>query len=211
MLRKDEHRKARSADAQAAHAYRNAAVGGNMGHGTQLHPAPLRRRFKAFLLDSLVIAAYLCVLLGVGVIVKFALLPTHAGRLSPLAMDLVAFLLTILPAILYFAIQEGGQYHATKGKRRAGIEVAAADGGSPGLDRALVRSALKFAPWQLAHTSLFHIPGWPFAPAAPGGWVMLGLFTAQGLVVIYVLLILITKSHRTLYDRASGTMVIVSS
>ncbi|MCA9886651.1 MAG: hypothetical protein KC708_26955, partial [Anaerolineae bacterium] len=61
--------------------------------------------------------------------------------------------------------------------------------------------------WQLAHTCLFHIPGWPMAPAEPSGWVIAGLIAVQGLVLLYLLLLAL-RPHRPPYDWAAGTQVV---
>jgi len=72
-----------------------------------LQPAPVGRRFVAFILDFMLIASYLVVLLGVGVGVSLISGQDPPRSLTPRVMDLVAFLLAVLPVILYFASQEG--------------------------------------------------------------------------------------------------------
>ena len=72
-----------------------------------------------------------------------------------------------------------------------------------------MRSALKFLPWQIAHTSIYHIEGWPFAPEEPSPPVMAGFVLVYVLVGIYVLSALISKRHRTPYDWAAGSTVII--
>ena len=173
-------------------------------------PAPLSRRFAAFCFDFAVVAGYLAVLLGIGM----GLAHGGAAGLRPLTpgmTDLVAFLLTVLPVALYFALQEGSPSQATWGKRRAGIRVASAAGGPLGYRGALVRSLVKFAPWQLAHTSLVHVPGWPAAPGSPSALVMTGFVVAQGLVVLYVALMAFTPTRRAPYDWIAGSIVIAES
>ena len=145
--------------------------------------------------------------LGFGALRLGILPPIEAS--SPWTMDLLAFVTTVLPVTLYFTLQEGGSSQATWGKRKAGIRVIALDGQPVGYRRSLVRSAAKLAPWQLAHTCLFHIPGWPVVTAAPSALVVLGLAVAQGLVVVYLVALFFTRSHRTPYDRVAGTVVTV--
>lgn len=174
-------------------------------------PAPLGKRFVAFLLDYLIIAGYLIALLAVGTGLTLAVGPGPREPLAPLVMDLVAFLFAVLPVILYFALQEGGPSQATFGKRRVGIRVAAIGGGNLSRGRAFARSVFKFAPWQLAHTSLLHIPGWPFDPEVPGGLVTVGLVAAQGLVALYVVLMVTTRTRQTPYDWMAGAVVTLSS
>jgi hypothetical protein len=66
--------------------------------------------------------------------------------------------------------------------------------------RAFLRSFLKFLSWQIAHTSLFHWEGWPFAPAEPTLLVVVGFGLVYLLVGIYVASALNSKSHRIPYD-----------
>jgi uncharacterized RDD family membrane protein YckC len=171
-------------------------------------PAPIVKRAAACTLDFLVVFAWLALLLGIGVGVLRIIGSDGERTVSPVVMDLVAFCLTVLPVSVWFAVQEGGPKQATWGKRRVGIRVEAAAGGPLGMRRALVRSIVKFAPWQIAHTSLFHVPGWPFQPEDPGVVVMSGLIGSQALVVVYVLVAVVTRRHRTPYDVVSGAIVV---
>ena len=178
---------------------------------TILHHAGFVKRVAAFALDYLIIASYLVVLLGIGVGVTFAFGPL--GRtgwfLSPMVLDAMAFLTAVLPVILYFAFQESSSAQATWGKRKMGLKVVNAHDQRLKTPQAFVRAAIKFLPWQMAHTSLFHIPGWPFAPEEPTQMVAVGLILAQTLAVAYLILLGIGKAHRTPYDWASGAFVVV--
>lgn len=166
-------------------------------------PAGFAKRLLAFAFDFLPIAAYLLVLIGIG---------TGAVRItgelvvlnSPWTMDLFAFLVLIFPVILYFALQEGSQRQATWGKHKVGIKVVNAQGLKLSGRQALVRSAVKFFPWQLAHTCVFQIK---FGQTSP--WLVIGAVLAQVLVVTYVLSVIISKEHRAPYDRLSGAYVIL--
>jgi uncharacterized RDD family membrane protein YckC len=112
--------------------------------------------------------------------------------------------------MLYFALQESSIRRATWGKRKAGIRVVNARGGTFTRKRALVRAALKLLPWQIAHTSIFHIEGLPFSPADPSGIVIAGFVLAYLLAGIYVMSMPVSKQHRTPYDRAAGSYVVVA-
>jgi hypothetical protein len=76
--------------------------------------------------------------------------------------------------------------------------------------RALLRSALRLLPWQIAHTSIYHIPGWPLAPEEPSLMVMAGFVLIYVLVGSYLLSALLSKRHRTPYDWAAGSVVIAA-
>ena len=67
---------------------------------------------------------------------------------------------------------------------------------------------MEFLPWQIAHTCLFHIPGWPLAPGAPPAWVIAGFGLVWLLVISYLATLGLSKSHRTPYDRLAGSKVL---
>ncbi len=176
-----------------------------------LRYAGLTKRITAFALDYLIITSYLVVLLGVGITITTIAGPLEqisAPSASPILMDAIAFLTAILPVIMYFTFQEGSNFQATWGKRKVGIKVVNATGNKLSKRRAFLRSLVKFLPWQLAHTSLFHIKGWPFAPENPTPIVTTGLILAQVLIVAYIITLMLNKMHRTPYDWASGAFVI---
>ncbi len=135
--------------------------------------AGLRPRLLAFALDYLLIAAYAIALAAVTFAASASPLRSTLAVITatPASRDAVAFVTIVLPVILYFALQEGSARQGTWGKRRLGLRVTALDGGQLPLGRAFVRALVKFLPWQIAHTCLFHIPGWPLAPTAPPAWV----------------------------------------
>lgn len=165
-------------------------------------PVGFARRLTAFAIDFLLIAAYILVLGVIGVS-TMRLTSELVALASPWTMDLLAFLVLILPVILYFALQEGSQRQATLGKRWVGIVVVNAQGQKLSWRQALIRSAIKFSPWQLAHTCLFQIWSGQTSP-----WLSIGALLAQGLVGIYVLSIILSKDHRAIYDWLSGAYVI---
>ena len=169
------------------------------------------KRLKAFLLDYLIILAYLVVLAGVnyGVILSGGVLENVSPIFaSPTARDAIAFLTLILPVILYFTLQESSSKRATWGKRKVDIRVVNASGGRLSKKQAFVRSLVKFLPWQIAHTCIYHIEGLPFSPVEPSSMVMAGFALVYLLVGIYIASALISKKHRTPYDRAAGSFVI---
>lgn len=157
----------------------------------------------AFAFDFLFVAAYILVLVGLGVGTS-RITSELVVVASPWTMDLFAFLVLILPVILYFALQEGSQRQATWGKHKVGIKVVNAQGQKLSGRQALIRSAVKFFPWQLAHTCVIQI--W-FGRTSP--WLTIGALLAQVLVVTYVLSIMISKAHRAPYDWLSGADVII--
>ena len=164
------------------------------------------RRMGAFIIDILPIVIYIFITLAIGI--GFVRGPLKdADPLDPVLSDLVAFITVILPVILYFAIQESSSRRATWGKRRLGLQVVTLDGTKLSFWQAFLRSALKFLPWQIAHTCIFHIPGWPSNPQEPEKWVVAGFVVAYLLLAITLLTLFLSKRQRTPYDRIAGTVV----
>ena len=181
---------------------------------TAIHYASFAKRLKAFAFDYLIIFAYIVVLAGVnfGLILSGGALEEISPFFaSSIVKDAIAFLTLILPVILYFIIQESSPRQATWGKRKAGIRVVNASGEILTRMQAFVRSLIKFLPWQIAHTSIYHIEGWPLAPAEPSAMVMAGFTLVYLFVGIYITSALISKNHRTPYDYVAGSYVIVSN
>lgn len=161
------------------------------------------RRALALAWDLPVIAAWALFAGIVGVALNNLVGPQPR---SPWTLDLQAFLTLILPVILTFACLEGSERQATFGKRRLRLIVTDAHGRPPGFRRALVRSAVLFLPWQLAHTAVFNLA------AGSTSIVFLGLsIGAQVLVVVSVLAMTIDARHRALHDWVAGTRVMEAS
>lgn len=171
------------------------------------------RRIAAFALDYLLITGYLTILAIVSSILAFGPLKDQVqGFVSdPERMDGLAFVTAILPVILYFTVLESSKSRATWGKRRMGLRVVHVSGRRLSRGRALVRSVVKFLPWQLAHTCLFHIPGWPMEAREPPVWVITGLVLAWAAVGLYIVTLAAGPTRRTPYDWAAGSQVVRSS
>lgn len=169
------------------------------------------RRLAAFGLDYLVVLAYLIVLGCIGWALASGATSDAWGEFvsSPARLELLAFCTTVLPVCAYFALLESSPGGATLGKRRMHLRVARIGGGRLGLGRALLRSAVKFLPWQLAHTSLVHIPGWPTSPQSPPSWVVLGMVLVWGLVGFYIVALAVRSDHRAPYDWVAGSHVVL--
>jgi uncharacterized RDD family membrane protein YckC len=179
-----------------------------MDKSTQLIKASAGRRIVAFGWDYGLIASYGVGLLGLSLLAQRILVDVVEMRMSgPWFFDLLAFSVLVWPVLLYFALSEASRHGATWGKRRVGIRVVTLAGGSMPLGRSLARSALKFLPWQIAHTSLLHIPGWPLAAAVP--WYAALGFGLSFLLVGLYLWGLRSSRRRTLYDVTAGSQVVV--
>ena len=168
---------------------------------TEVHVsnAGFRRRAAALAWDLPVIAGWA---LFAGIIGVALNRPLGLQPRSPWALDVQAFLTLVLPVILTFAYLEGSGRQATLGKGRVHLVVTDADGRPPGFRRALVRSALKFLPWQLAHTAVFQLA----AGSTSLAFVALSI-GAQLLVSASVLVMAMDARHRALHDWVAGTRV----
>jgi uncharacterized RDD family membrane protein YckC len=173
--------------------------------------ANARQRIGAFLLDYLIIAAYIVLLVIISVGLGFGPLQSvfRAMFADPNRSEISAFLLLVFPVILYFTLLECSSWQATWGKRKRGLCVIDTHGARLSFPRSLVRSLLKFAPWELTHACLWRIPGWPLAPTPPPPIITAGLVLVWILVAAYLVSILASKKHQALYDRIAGTYVIV--
>ena len=166
-------------------------------------------RAAAFLLDYLVLAAYAVVMsASVALLSSLGLYGAlRAVTGNPYLFDLFAFLALVLPVILYFTFSEASPKHATWGKQKLKLTVVSMDGKPVRWGQALARSAIKFLPWQIAHTSIFHIPGWPAqVQAVPTGSIA-GFVLVWILVGLYLAALIFSKTHRTPYDWLARTAV----
>ncbi len=138
-------------------------------------------RVVAFAIDWVVIVAWGGILFGL--VMWFS-----NGDLKPFSSPLVAqgvgFLSMTLPVILYFGILESSRFRASIGKLIVGLRVASSQGGSLTFRQSFMRTAIKFAPWELGHLvaqqAMFSanggVPVWVYLPmilsfALPIWWV----------------------------------------
>ncbi|CAG7642782.1 hypothetical protein PAESOLCIP111_04383 [Paenibacillus solanacearum] len=162
----------------------------------------LGTRFIAFLWDYVIIAGYIVLLVCVSFFIRPLLIPLFTT--NPLMAETTGFLFITLPVYLYFALCEGSKSNATWGKRKMGIVVTGTQGQPTGLGSSLLRSALKFAPWELAHFTIWHM----VIPSDFPESVNLSLLgTVYGLVIIYMISPLWSKNKQTIYDFIAGTVV----
>jgi uncharacterized RDD family membrane protein YckC len=88
------------------------------------------------------------------------------------------------------------------------LRVITKDGSRLSFVQALLRSVVKFLPWQIAHTCLFHIPGWPFAVQGFPTWVMAGFVILYVLLFVYLITLTFTPKRQALYDWLAGSYVV---
>ena len=156
--------------------------------------AGAKLRLFAFGLDYLLILCYIALLFGLSFLLPY---PRDA---APGQAQLLGFLSLTLPVVLYFALSEAF-VGATLGKRWVSLKVATISDEPLGLARSLMRSGIKFLPWELSHTALYRI----VQPDPSLFWFSLS-YLALAVAGLY-LLGLLRPPHRPLYDRLSGTTV----
>lgn len=127
---------------------------------------------------------------------------------NPNSAELTAFVLLVVPVLLYFALFESSTARATWGKRARGLQVVTLAGTRVSLPRAIARNALKLLPWELTHACLWRISGWPLAARDPPLWASVGLVMVWVIVAIYVASLLSSRTGQTLYDRLTGVRVV---
>lgn len=184
-----------------------------MSKGTMKCPfASPRLRIEAFLLDYIIIAAYIGLLIATSFLLRLGPLRKTFRKLfaNPNSSELTSFLLLVLPVILYFALSESSLWQATWGKRKMGIRVTNLHETRLSLPWSLLRSFIQFLPWELAHACLWRIPGWPSAPKTPPPIISAGLVFVWILVAAYLISMFTSKTHQTLYDRLVGAFVVVA-
>ena len=127
---------------------------------------------------------------------------THAVPMSAGGRDALAFATLVLPVTLMFAWQEATPRQATWGKRRLRMIVTDTSGRRPSRTRIVARNVVKFAPWQAAHTTVFHL-----LAGSSAGWLIVTSIGAQLLVLLSALAVIVDPGHRSLHDLLAGTRV----
>ena len=167
--------------------------------------AGLWQRVKAFLFDYSIILGYLIAITVLGLLLRqftsgFEWL--FADRVR--AQGTVILILT-LPVSLFFALGDASLKQGTWGKRRVGLKVKDKNGDRIGLGRSLLRTGLKFIPWELSHTVLWEIA---FSNGASSVLINYGYAFVYLLIGLNITSVLLTKTNQSLYDLLAGTYVV---
>jgi uncharacterized RDD family membrane protein YckC len=185
------------------------SVSKEVGAAWPIVPASPLRRIVAWLLDYLLIAAYLVLMTAVSLGLRAS--PVQAGFNSaisqPVTAELLGFVLLTLPVVLYFALCEASPLRATLGKRALRLAVVEANGGQLTTRRALLREAVRFLPWELSHALLWRVALSP-EHGSISFRVIAGFGVVYALVLLYLATLFIGSQHRTAYDRLAGSIVI---
>lgn len=163
--------------------------------------ANLWQRISAFLLDYLILAVYLA-----GLSALFFILPNTSSLFdSRIKAQTFGFLFVTFPITLYFAISESSKKQGTWGKTRLSLKVTDQEGNRIGFGKSLIRSTLKFIPWEISHTLLWEVT---FNPDLNPIILNSMLISVYGLLGAYIASLLLTKTRQTLYDLVCGTYII---
>ena len=155
-------------------------------------------RLAAYVLDVVALAAVLLPL-------SFVIGSVVGTDLSSGPEVWLRSLLTIsVPAWLYFILTDHLGAGRSLGKRALGLQTRTLDGGTPDLRAAVLRTALKLAPWELVHLAFFAL-----APRLGTfeGFQLLVASAAYVLMFAYLLVALRNGGRRSLPDFVAGTTV----
>lgn len=162
------------------------------------------QRLKAFMLDYLLIFAYLIALFILNVFLIPSLQQFFQGSL--VTAQIMGFLMVTLPVSIYFIISDsilGGQ---SFGKKKMGIKVINAKGQTLSVPHAIYRIILKFMPWELSHFLVYRLVKIGDGEVPIYYYFIGGLIYA--LMFAYILTPFFTKKKQALYDMAAKTQVV---
>ncbi|MGW6173783.1 RDD family protein [Arthrobacter sp. NPDC055138] len=173
--------------------------------------AGFRRRLLALLLDYLVILTWMAVLALLSLLWRgvFGDFPDTLAVLGPLGSQTLFFFLLTFVVGVYLYRTEAGPRHATWGKRRMGLTVAALNGTAPSRKQILIRTVVKLLPWECAHIFVWQMMWFYYLhgyQAMPPTWIFIGQQAATAAAVAYIAMVLVTG--RGPHDRAAGTVVV---
>ena len=133
--------------------------------------ATLLLRFKAFMIDYMLIFAYLVVLF----IASVSIFPTiqEFFKDSLVVAQFTGFLMVTLPVSLYFIISDSVIVGQSYGKRKMRIQVVHENGNALSVIHMLFRTILKFLPWELSHYLVYRLIN-------VGDGKFLSIFTSSG-------------------------------
>ncbi|MDR9450313.1 MAG: RDD family protein [Acidimicrobiia bacterium] len=159
-------------------------------------------RIKAAAMDLWVVVGWAAFSGAIGGVLRLLDLGFH----TPSAWDMYAFVTLVAPVAVNFALIEASPRQATPGKRRLNLVVIDAKESQLTRSRSLARSAVKFVPWQMAHTAVFQL----FARSTAAGHIVLSI-AAQILVVASIATMALDSQHRALHDLIARTRVVAAT
>ena len=110
-----------------------------------------------------------------------------------------------IPAWSYFLFSDLSQNGMTVGKRLLKVKVISTNSDELTFVRALLRTAIKLLPWELAH-----IFGFALVDSINQTAVSAGLITANLLIIIYLVILVINAGKLSFHDIFAKTEVVLS-
>ncbi|WP_453991728.1 RDD family protein [Bacillus nitroreducens] len=162
-----------------------------------------RLRFKAFVIDYLLILVYLVILFVISVFLFPGLQEFLKG--SVIVAQFSGFLMVTLPVFLYFIISDSKVVGQSFGKKKLGIKVIGKGGDTPSLLQMVFRTIIKFTPWELSHFLVYRLVNIE-GEVVVTHMLIGGLIYA--LMFAYVLTCIFTKKKQSLYDILAKTYVV---
>ena len=161
-------------------------------------------RSKAFLIDYILIFAYLALLVMINVFLFPSVQELFQGSL--IKAQLVGFLMVTLPVSIYFILSDSVFGGRSFGKKKMGIQVVGANGKTLSVPRAIFRTVLKFIPWELSHFLVYRLV-FIGDEAVPLSYSLIGA-VIYALMFGYILTAIFTKKKQSLYDIIAKTYVV---
>ncbi len=109
------------------------------------------------------------------------------------------------PVWLYFILQEMSIRQSTIGKRIMYLKVTDEANLRISKEKSFIRTFVKLLPWEITHVGLLPIY---FSQASN---ISIGLYLANGLILIYIIYFIIKKGKTAIHDILSKTKVVLDS
>ena len=106
-----------------------------------------------------------------------------------------------IPVWLYFIFMEASVKQAGFGKRIMGLKVCNEEGGRISIRLSFIRTAIRLLPWEITHLALLGIYFQPNPDINAGIWI------ADGMIVVYLLVFFYHKGRLTVHDFIAKTQV----
>ncbi|RAP75713.1 RDD family protein [Paenibacillus montanisoli] len=165
--------------------------------------SPYHLRLFALFIDYLVISGYGVCLVFLSFLLRPVLTPLMSG--SPIVAELTGFMLITLPVMAYFVLSEASLSMGTIGKRKLNLQVVNSSGHRIDLFTSILRSIIKFIPWETAHFAIWRLR---LPSAVPQNALMAILILVNAAIVIYLVFPLANKKRKAIHDWVAGTNVI---
>lgn len=161
-------------------------------------------RLKAFLFDYVLILLYMLAVFVVSVLLFPSLQNLFQGSL--IIAQLTGFLVITLPVSLYFILCDSTLVGQSFGKKKMGIQVVDRYSEQLSIPRSIVRTMLKFLPWEMSHFLVYRLVNLgeqsvPLHLSMIGGAIYVLIFA-------YILTAIFTRKKQSLYDLVCRTQVI---